>query len=472
MSATASDHSEKPRRQVVRLIMVIYLLLLFEGALRKWVLTSFGPVLFFVRDPFVLMVYWLALRHSLYPRGNALLQVGVAFGCLGLLLLAFQAAGVASGIDKWPLLAAYGWRNYFLYIPLPFVIGEVFEARDIQRFVKLTCILAVPIAVLVLLQFRSSPDAPINVGFGASAAQQFQGLTVDADHTRPMGTFTSDVGQKQFDVSTIAMLLTLWITPLARRFLKSWQMLIATCAVLTCIAVGGSRGAMLGSGIVVTMAIASAAVLRGMGASARAIVWPTLLVVVAVSLYPVVFPDGYATFINRWNGAAAAESRYFQLGIFGRAFYGFYEFFSLLADTPITGYGLGLAGNASLTLGVTIPGFSGWAEDDWSRHIVDLGPVVGVLFILYRVALVTWLGMTCLHGARRTGNPLALLLFSYCGVELLSGELTGHGTVNGYGWLFAGLCLAAAKAPAVASQLDAVKLAQSINAPRFVNLMR
>lgn len=451
--------------------MVIYLLLIFEGALRKWVLTSFGQALFFVRDPFVLMVYWLALRHSLFPRGNALLQAGVAFGFIGLLLLAFQAAGVASGIDKWPLLAAYGWRNYFLYIPLAFVIGEVFEARDIQRLVKLTCALAVPIAVLVLLQFRSSPDAPINVGFGASAAQQFQGLTVDADHTRPMGTFTSDVGQKQFDVSTIAMLLTLWITPQARRFLKSWQMLMATCAVLTCIAVGESRGAMLGSGIVVTMAIASAAVLRGFGASARAIAWPTLLVVVAVSLYPIVFPDGYATFMNRWNGAAASESQSFQLGIFGRAFYGFYEFFSLLGDTPITGYGLGLAGNASLTLGVTIPGFNGWAENDWSRHIVDLGPVVGVLFILYRVALVTWLGMTCLTGARRSGNPLPLLLFSYCGVELLYGELTGHGSVNGYGWLFGGLCLAAAKTNVVSGQLIDNEVKQRAAIPRYANLM-
>jgi hypothetical protein len=464
---------EKYRRQVVTLVTLIYLLLIFEGALRKWVLTGFGSLLFFIRDPFVLLVYWLALRHSFFPRGNALLQAGVAFGCIGVFLVAVQAAGVASGIDKWPILATYGWRNYFLYIPLPFIIGEVFEPRDVQRIVKITCLLAIPIALLVFMQFRSSPEAPINVGFGASVEQQFHGLTVDMNHTRPMGTYTSDIGQKQFDLSCFAMLLALWISPRSRRFLKSWQLMAATCAVLTCLAVSGSRGAMIGSGIVAIAAVASAAVLRGSGASARAIFLPSVLVVVAVMLYPIVFPEGYSTFMARWNGAEAAEAQNFSLGVFGRALYGFYEFFNIMGNTPIAGYGIGLAGNASLTLGVTIPGFNGWAENDWTRHIVDLGPFFGVAFIMYRVAFVSWLGVTCLAGARRTGSPLALLLFSYIGVELLYGELTGHGIVNGYGWLFAGLCLAACKLPTqVVAAVGAADEAILISPPPFANLLR
>jgi hypothetical protein len=468
-SATSGD--EKYRRQVVALVMVIYLLLIFEGAMRKWLLTSFGALLFFIRDPFVLAVYWLALRHSLFPRGNVLLQAGCLFGAVGILLVAMQALGVAGGIDKWPILVAYGWRNYFLYIPLPFVIGEVFQTRDIQRLVRITALLALPVSVLVFMQFRSSPEAPINVGFGATASQQFRGLTVDMDHTRPMGLYTSDVGQKQFDLSCIAMLLSLWISPAARRFIKPWLLLSSTCAILTCLAVSGSRGAMIGSGIIVAAAIASAAALRGAGASARAIIWPTLLVTVAVILYPIVFPEGYSTFMTRWNSSQVAESQYFSGGVFGRALYGFYEFLNFVGDTPIAGYGLGLAGNASLTLGVTIPGFKGWAENDWTRHIVDLGPILGVCFILYRVSLVAWLGTVCLAGARRTGNPLSLLMFAYIGVELLYGELTGHGTVNGYGWLFAGLCLAAARGRESADRADAPS-SVALAAPRFANLLR
>jgi len=463
---------DKHRRQVVALVTLVYILLIFEGALRKWILTGVGPLLFFIRDPFVLLIYWLALRHSLFPRGNALLQAGIAFACIGVFLVVVQAAGVASGIDKWPILATYGWRNYFLYIPLPFIIGEVFEPRDVQRIVKITCIVAIPIALLVFMQFRSSPEAPINVGFGASIEQQFHGLTVDMDHTRPMGTFTSDVGQKQFDLSCLAMLMALWISPRAQRFLKSWQLMAATCAVLTCLAVSGSRGAMIGSGIIAIAAVTSAAVLRGSGASARAILLPSVIVVTAVLLYPIVFPEGYSTFMSRWNGAQAAEEQNFSLGVFGRALYGFYEFFDIMGNTPVAGYGIGLAGNASLTLGVTIPGFNGWAENDWTRHIVDLGPFFGVAYILYRVSLVAWLGITCLAGARRTGSPLPLLLFSYIGVELLYGELTGHGSVNGYGWLFAGLCLGACKMPTYPATVFDSADEPMPDSARFANLLR
>ncbi len=96
-------------------------------------------------------------------------------------------------------------------------------------------------------------------------------------------------------------------------------------------------------------------------------------------------------------------------------------------------------------LGIQIEGFTGWAETDWARQIVDLGPVVGLMFIAYRIAFTIWLGLRCLDGARRVRNPLPLLLFTFVGIDLLYGLLTGHGTVNGYVWLFTGFCLAAAQ---------------------------
>jgi hypothetical protein len=461
----------KARRRIVTLVTLFYLLLIFEGSIRKWALTSYGQVLFFIRDPLVLAVYWLALKNSLLPKNSKLLAAGIAFAIVGLFIITLQAVGVASGIDKWPILAVYGWRNYFLYIPLPFIVGETFEAEDIRRIVKITALLAVPIAVLVLLQFHAAPDAPINVGFGASAEQQFRGLSVDMDHTRPMGTFTSDLGQKNFDVSCLAMLLSLWLMPASRRYLKAPLLIIATCAVLSCLAVGGSRSAMIGSGIVAIAAIGSALVLPGGMASARAVLLPLIFGALAISLYPIIFPEGYSTFMTRWNQAAVVEAQFFGLGVFGRALYGFFDFLQLIGDAPVVGYGLGLAGNASLTLGVVIPGFNGWAENDWSRHIVDLGPIIGVAFILYRISFVVWLGTRCLAGARRNADALPMLLFAYIGIDLLYGELTGHGTVNGYGWLFAGLCLASSKTLQVGREASAL-LAPPARSPRFANLMR
>jgi hypothetical protein len=211
--------------------------------------------------------------------------------------------------------------------------------------------------------------------------------------------------------------------------------------------------------------------LTGTGATGRAIVLPTILVLGALILYPLVFPEGYNAFVTRWSSAYASESQYSQLGIFARALYGFVDFSNLMGDAPIIGYGLGLAGNASLTLGVNIPGFHGWAENDWARHIVDLGPLMGVAYIAYRVAFVAWLGLTCVTSTRRNGDPLAFLLYAFVSVELLSGQITGHGTVNGYGWLFAGLCLAVSRTGT--SSLEQTSTAEpQVRLPRYANLLR
>lgn len=460
---------ERGRRRLVALITLIYLLLIFEGAVRKWMFPSLGQVLFFIRDPFVLIAYWIAFRHGFFPKWNWVLLTGMAFGMAAVLLVGVQALSPSASSGT-AILAVYGWRNYFFYIPLAFVIGEALERPDIERIVRWTLILAIPTSVLVCLQFISPVDAPINVGLASVKALQFRGLSLDGEHTRPMGFFTSDLGQKQFAVSAVAMALSLWLLPAARRFMKLWLLLPTTCAVLACLAVSGSRGAVVHSGLVLIAAITCAVLIRGGGVSARAAVWPIVIGVAAVVLYPIVFPEAFDAFVDRWILAQAVEERAFStLGILGRALYGFIDFFHLMGDAPLVGYGLGLAGNARLLLGVQIEGFTGWAESDWARQIVDLGPVVGLFFIAYRVAFTMWLGLRCLEGARRLRDPIPLLLFAFIGIDLLYGEVTGHGTINGYTWLFTGFCLAATRVPLAEVVTERPRL---VAEPRFANLMR
>ena len=466
---------ERERMRLVALVFIVYLLVILEGGLRKWVFPGFSQYLFFVRDPFVLLAYALAWQGGWWPRQNPLLNVGLGLAATGLIVGLIQSLTAGGGMEGRLLLAGYGWRNYFFYSPFAVLIGQVVRERELRWLFRMTLWMAVPVAVLIFLQFRAAPDAPINIGTGATEALQFRGLGLDADHTRPTGTFTSDVGQKLFDASCIAMLMAAWIAPAGRRFIPNWQLLIVTSATLTALALSGSRGAMVLSGIVVASAIGCSVLLRGAGLSARAILIPSILCIVAVALYPVVFPDGYSTFMDRWTSASAVESESFRFGLLGRALSGFVFFFNIIGDTPLVGYGLGLAGNASLTLGVAIQGFSGWAEDDWSRHIVDLGPIFGVAIIVARIAFTVWLTRRCVTGAIRNRDPVPILLLSFIGTELLFGELTGHGTVNGYGWVFAGLCLAASAPQPLAVYAGGTagaSVAPPARVPRFPHLLR
>jgi hypothetical protein len=132
-----------------------------------------------------------------------------------------------------------------------------------------------------------------------------------------------------------------------------------------------------------------------------------------------------------------------------------------------------MAGNASSQLNATVRGVIpiGLAETDFARHMVDLGPVLGVAFIVLRVVIAALLLDRAVTAARRHSEPLALLLFGFVGVDMLLGTVSGHGTVNGYCWIFTGLCLAAARL-AQPSAAGTGAATPSALVPRFSNLLR
>ncbi len=451
-----AEPRERARRQLVGVVMIIYLLLMFEGSLRKWVAPQLSLYIFFIRDPFVLYAYVLAARYRLWPRSTPLLVACLAMAVLGLLLGSVQLLMDESSTTR-VLLALYGWRNYFLYAPLAFLIGAQFHYDDVLRVARWTLVLSVPIAVLVAAQFFASPNAPINVGLASESALRFLGLGLTGEHTRPMGTFSSGAGQIQFVASAFALLLGLVIAPARRRGVSRWVLLFAAAGIATCLALGGSRATLLHCALIAIIGMGLVVIGRGTALKLRSVLLPLALAGLFATLYPVVYPEGFAAFTARWDAAASAESKTFEGGVFGRALYGLVDFTRLWERTPVLGYGLGLGGNASTTLGVKIDGSNpvSLAETDWARHIVDLGPVFGTGYILFRIVFVLWLGALVLKATRRGAGPLPLLLFAYAGYVLLLGQVTGQGAVNAYAWLFTGLCIAAASvqrdaAPALA----------------------
>src|SRR5215470_672311 len=112
--------------------MLVYLLLIFEGSLRKWVLPQLSQYIFFIRDPFVLYAYLFATVHHLWPKRSPFLAASIVLAVVGFLIgilaLVISGSGATGG-----LLAVYGWRNYFLYAPLAFLIGATFSVADLQR---------------------------------------------------------------------------------------------------------------------------------------------------------------------------------------------------------------------------------------------------------------------------------------------------------------------------------------------------
>jgi hypothetical protein len=457
-----SSLGDSSRRRIVNMILVVYVLLIVEGALRKWVFPEFGQLLYFVRDPFVAVTYAMALASGNWPRSSPWLAGALLIALLGLVVAVLQLV-LGFGNPQSPIVfAAYGMRNYFFYIPLAFIIAETFRLEDLARVARITLVFVIASAGLVILQFYSPVDSPINLGSSDNPLLQFRGLGLTGETTRPMGFFTSDTGQKQLVVSALAFVIAIWGGVFARARVAHFLLPFATVAVLACLAFSGSRGAVLSSGLVIIAAI-FALTRGGVEVGRGRLLWVLLaLVIIAAIVAPLFFSDGIEAFVARWTDANIVERQ----GIFGRTLYGFIDFTRLLSGTPLLGFGIGMGGNAA-TMAAAASGGQAlpyYAETDWARHIVDLGPVLGLAFMVFRIGLVLELSRRVVQSR----SVLATLLFGYLAYELLTGQITGQGTINGYAWMFTGFTLAAA---ASVARRESFPRAAQPTIDRFPNLM-
>jgi hypothetical protein len=162
-----------------------------------------------------------------------------------------------------------------------------------------------------------------------------------------------------------------------------------------------------------------------------------LFVVTAVLLFSTVLRPALEAMIERQELAEQIEG-----STVGRGLAGFTSFLGLISDAPLLGQGLGVGTSTVARYRSANFTFTYTAEGEWERHILELGPLLGLLFIAARVAFVAWLGVRSALAAR-AGSPEGLLLFGFAGTSLLNGQIT-FSTINGFAaWLFAGLILAA-----------------------------
>lgn len=425
ISRHSSGRSTRERR-IVQLFFVVYLLLIFEGALRKWVFPEFHEYIFFARDPLVLYIYYLALqtrRFHLSAHGVAL----TAFSLLIFFLIAYWA--VIDGVSLIVLL--YGWRNYFFYIPLALIIGKRLTKEDLRQFVILNMYITIPMAALAFFQFRSPPDSFINKSIqeGGFIFQVIDGVV------RTTGTFTFTAGFALYAGSAYALALGCWITQKSSLRLSRSLLAISTIASLLLTVISGSRTALILSILINLAAVIAGIAVRRTEIKLKALIAPILTVLAAFIFLTVVFDDAGRAMQERQANAVAEEG-----STLGRALSSLYQFGGVFEETPLLGYGIGYGTNGG-TASDTGSAYFRLAEDEWTRIVLELGPLLSLIYIGWRIAFFIYLFQISWRSARR-GIVFPMILFGFIGPTILNGPMTMQGTINGYAWVFAGLVIA------------------------------
>lgn len=429
--------------QATRVLIYIYLVLLVvEGALRKWVVPQLSNPLLIIRDPVVLLIYVFAIRARCF-RWNGLV-VAVA-----IIALLSWIAGVTVLLDYFPpklvfLVTAFGVRSNFLHLPLIFVIPAVFDLHDVKRIGWWAIVGMIPMAALMAWQFHATPDAFINRTAGLGESTQIQ---TSGGKIRPPGPFSFISGAIFYLCTAAAFLLHAMISKLPY---KSWLLYTAAVGLLVGVGVSGSRGAVLAVAVV----IASLGIILLVRPDAMTTLGRNLLIAVillwAVGHVPI-FRQGVGILSQRFTESAEVAETSVVGGLFERVFEGFAQSVIHTPEAPLLGYGLGVGTNGGSAF---LMGHSAFllTEDEWTRIIFESGPILGWAFVLWRIMLAVSIGYAA-YKALKLGNTLPIFLFSASFFALLNAPL-GQPTSAGFAVVLAGLCLAA-----TASKNDSIQTA-------------
>jgi hypothetical protein len=415
--AVASDYAF-----IKKLIWAYFLLLLFEGALRKWFLPGLSQGLLIIRDPIVIWIYYLCYAQGIFPLDNKYLH------------RCFQWVAVAVVLSllinrAHPFTIAYGARTNLLHFPLIFIMARVLSFKDVLNFGKAFLLLALPMTWIVAQQFQADRFDTINTAAGGVGHQ----MMTSGDKVRASGTFTFVSGIVFYYCFTVSYIIYGF---LVKGTFPKWMLYLGTSATLLAMVTAGSR-AVIAECLQVMACIGFLAYFKPseFGKIAGSIFGFSSL---GLILYTQVdlFQEGLDFLSLRFEEAANVEGnpieayfiRYYEI-IVAPYYYNMW--------TGFFGHGLGTATRAGSALG----GGVGGAEISWSRQVLENGLLFGGLFILWRLWIFKDMMIACINGVKR-GSYLAIFLFGAAAPIILFSPY-GQPTNLGFAAFGGGLCLAA-----------------------------
>ena len=96
---TAPSIEEQHLQTLRSLIWLYFWLLIFEGALRKWVAPALSAPLLVIRDPLVLLIYVQALRYRKFPMDGLLFPYFALVGCFAVLAVFQITLSIGGGVQ-------------------------------------------------------------------------------------------------------------------------------------------------------------------------------------------------------------------------------------------------------------------------------------------------------------------------------------------------------------------------------------
>lgn len=414
-----------------RAIETALLIVILEGALRKWFLPGASQLIYFLKDFVLLGAYlkfFLVNREipRLVNRHNALLILVV----VNFVWMATQAVNPSLGS---PIIGILGLKNYLFYIPLMWMLPHMFHTeQELINFLRRYLLLLIPVGLLAVAQFFSPIDSPLNVYAWGDEGPDVA-VSGDLRTVRVTGTFSYLAGYATYLGVCLALLLPL----LNIRQPRFWQwttigsfVLLAITAFMT-----GSRTMVFSAVLLVAgyFLILGLTGFRSFNRSLKSLLVPTVLALAVVTWRFMSAVDSFTLRVTQTSDLSGRISSMFLEPI---------RFASLKG---IDGYGAGSTFQANaivrnlldLPSGEQIPVFF---EAEMGRVTLELGLFGFLLWYGLRMALLFAMGQTFFKLKRPLLRQLALSLFLHQAI-IFTGLVVFNHTANLYYWFLNGFIL-------------------------------
>ncbi len=413
---------------IKRGVWVYFLLLLFEGALRKWFLPALATPLLIVRDPVAIWLIYYSWKDNIFP--TTIYLKGMVF--IGIVAI-YTAIFIGHGNLY---VALFGARIYLLHFPLMFVIGQVFTREDIIKMGKATLYIAVPMVILTYLQFKSPQSAWVNRGVGGN--MEGAGFAGSGEFLRPPATFSFTNGTALFFGWLAPFVFYFWFNV---KEISKWWLVGATIAMIFSIPISISRTLLFQ--VSITLAFTMFAVFRRPDYLGKLV----MSILIAIVFFIIMSQTPYfkvatGAFSSRFNEANEQEGGLVKGVLVDRFLGGLGSALFNSKDQPFFGQGLGIGTNAGSQL-LTGKEVFLISETPWGQIIGELGPLMGVIIICLRIGLIFKLTRAS-YKKMILGDFLPWLLLSFAFLSVLQGGLS-QPTSLGFIVMGGGLVIASLK---------------------------
>jgi hypothetical protein len=407
-------------------VWVYIILLLTEGAIRKWGLPQLAAPLLIVRDPVAIWMLFVAIKNGLFPSNNYVWSM---------IIVSIFAFFIAITIGHGSMaVAIYGTRILLIHFPLMFLIGSIFNRDDVIKFGKMMLAISIPMLLLIAVQFYSPQTSFINRGVGGDLSGG--GFSGALGYFRPPGTFSFTSGNTQFWSVVGLFVIYFWLNPSG---VNRILLIAASICLIASVPLSISRTLIFQIVIIVFFAFISVSKNpRYIGRMLLAVIG----IIIAIMLLNKLdfFQKSTEALVSRYTDASATEGG--LEGTLGNRFLGGLLGAIQQTNQPFFGYGIGMGTNVGAKLLTGDVEFL-IAEEEWGRLIGEMGTVMGIIVITIRLSFcikAAWLSFR-----RLTVNDILPWIILSMAFVFIAQSQWAQPTTLGFSTLIGGLLISSLK---------------------------